>query len=134
MTSREIHQAVLDYVVPLMLKQGKPSMDGNSHCKYRSGTHGETLRCALGFLIEDDRYTPSMEDKSPTIVGQMAPTSNPIWQKAFSTEMGFLCDLQDCHDTSAVECAFNPTLNFNSEFLRLAKRLAKTYNLKWSYP
>lgn len=133
MTSRKIHQAVLDHVVPLMLKQGKPSMDGNSHCKYRSGTHGETLCCAVGFLIDDDNYTPSMENKSPTIVGQMEPTSNPIWRKAFRTDEGFLYELQDCHDTAAVECASNPTLNFNSEFLRLAKRLAKAYNLKWSY-
>lgn len=129
MTPTEIRQAVLDHVVPLMLKQGKPSMDGNTHCKYRSGTHNETLRCALGFLIEDDCYTPSMENKSPSVVGQMNPTSNPIWQKAFSTEMGFLCDLQDCHDTTACECEFDPSINFNSEFLKRAMSLAAAYNL-----
>ncbi len=127
-----IRQAVLDHVVPLMLKQGKPSMEGSA-CKYRSGTHNETLCCAIGFLIEDDLYTPSMEDKSPTIVGQMHPTSNSIWQEAFRTEEGFLYDLQDCHDNSAVECAFNFHLDFNTEFTRRAKRLAKSYNLKWSY-
>ena len=127
-----IRQAVLDHVVPLMLKQGKPSMEGSA-CKYRSGTHNETLCCAIGFLIEDDLYTPSMEDKSPTIVGQMHPTSNPIWQEAFRTEEGFLCDLQDCHDNSAVECAFNSHLDFNTEFTRRAKRFAKAYKIEWRY-
>lgn len=130
MTPTELRQAVFNHVVPLMLKQGKPSMDVHATCKYRSGTHGKTLCCAIGFLIDDDCYTADMENKSPTIVGQMSPTSNPTWQEAFRTEEGFLYELQDCHDTAAVESAFNPALNFNSEFLRLAKRLAKAYNLK----
>lgn len=127
-----IRQAVFDHVVPRMLAQGKPSIEGSA-CKYRSGTHSEPICCAVGFLIDDDNYSPSMEDKSPAIVGRMVPTSNPTWQKAFRSEDHFLCDLQDCHDNSAVECAFNPHLDFNSEFLRRAKNLANSYNLQWRY-
>ena len=118
---------------PLVVTEevGKPSMRGSA-CKYRSGTYNEPLCCALGFLIDDENHTPSMEDKSPTIVGQMFPTSNPTWQEAFRSEDHFLCDLQDCHDSAAVDHLFE-NKNFNAEFTRRAKRLAKTYNLKWSY-
>ena len=132
MTPRELRQAVIDHVVPRMLAQGKPSI-GASTCRYRSGTHNEPLCCAVGFLVDEDKYDFSMEGKSPTILGQMNPTSNPTWQEAFRSEDHFLCDLQDCHDNSAGECARNPHLDFNSEFTRRAKSLAKTYNLQWRY-
>ena len=131
MTLRELRQTTLDYVVKSMLEQGKPSMRAST-CRYRSGTHNEPLCCAVGFLIDEDRYDPIMEDKSPTIVGQMNPTSNPTWQEIFRTDPDFLKELQDCHDSAAVESKFE-NASFIDEFLRRAKRLARIYNLSWSY-
>ena len=131
MTPRELRQAVLDHVVPRMLAQGKPSMEG-SVCLYRSGTHNEPLCCAVGFLIDDDNYGPAMENNSPKIVGQMGPTSNPTWQAAFREESDFLKELQDCHDNAAVDSRFDGT-SFNDEFLKRVQRLAHAYTLSWSY-
>jgi len=131
MTPRELRQTTLDHVVKSMLEQGKPSMRAST-CRYRSGTHNEPLCCAVGFLIDEDRYDFSMEGKSPIILGQMNPTSNPTWQEAFRTESEFLKELQDCHDSAAVDSKFDDD-PFIDGFLRRAKRLARSYNLSWSY-
>lgn len=131
MTPRELRQAVIDYVVPRMLAQGKPSMEG-SVCLYRSGTYNAPLCCAVGFLIDEDNYSREMENNSPKIVGQMVPTSNPTWQAAFREESDFLKELQDCHDNAAVDSRFDGT-SFNEEFLKRVQRLAYIYTLSWSY-
>ena len=131
MTPRELRQAVIDHVVPRMLAQGKPSI-GASTCRYRSGTHNEPLCCAVGFLVDEDKYDFSMEGKSPTILGQMNPTSNPTWKEAFRTESEFLKELQDCHDSAAVDSLFDDE-PFIDGFLKRAKRVARYYNLSWSY-
>lgn len=50
-------QEIFDTVVSHLLQQGKPASDGD-YCVYRT-TDG--LKCAIGVLIPDDEYIPTME-------------------------------------------------------------------------
>jgi hypothetical protein len=63
-----------------MLAQGKPARSPEG-CKYRTR---EGLKCAVGMLIPDSEYSPSMEGKRPSELG--------------FTETDFLDQVQLWHD------------------------------------
>ena len=52
------NQELFDTVSAHLLKQNERSASGNGECLYR-GPSG--LKCAIGCLIPDDRYTPDLE-------------------------------------------------------------------------
>lgn len=54
-------QETFDTVARALVKQGGPSLNEVNRCAYR-GENG--ARCAVGHLIPDDRYDPSMENES----------------------------------------------------------------------
>lgn len=87
-------QEIFDYVTPLLFAQGQRSMlEGGTTCAYR-GEHG--MRCAVGFLIPDDRYIPALEGTSA-----MGPEVSAVLSNVVTTDddLGlFLTDLQDVHD------------------------------------
>ncbi len=58
------HQEAYDTICEGLAKQKRRSADFNGYCKYR-GPNG--LKCAVGVLIPDDKYSVSMEgsDGSP---------------------------------------------------------------------
>ena len=81
-------QEVLEAVSAHLLAQGEVSQGPLGNCRYR-GPRG--LKCALGFLISDEAYSPDLEDHTPV-------------QNAIRTSLGFLPSekllrkLQQVHD------------------------------------
>jgi len=122
-----LKQTILDYVFPALLEQGKPSML-NGKCSYRAGTHAEPLKCAVGFLIDDDLYDSTMENKSSRYLKWYCCTNNPIWQQAFREEDEFLAELQECHDSAAVDSLYESS-SFITLFTQYVKELATKHNL-----
>lgn len=59
-------QAIFDYVVAHLRKQGKPAVGGQyNSCVYRHyDASGAVLMCAVGCLIPDDLYLPRYENDS----------------------------------------------------------------------
>lgn len=56
-------QEIFEKMVTGLYRQGKPSVDlFNGFCKYR-GDGG--TKCAIGFLIDDSEYDPSLEGSTP---------------------------------------------------------------------
>lgn len=84
------HQDAFNLVVRGMRDQGwKKACAGGDWvgglCRYRTGGG---LKCAIGHLIPDDRYSPKMEGMAVNIALTMAGVQ--------VTGLGF--HLQDCHD------------------------------------
>jgi hypothetical protein len=85
------NQEAFDYVVAQLVAQGEPSVSHGSHggvCQYR-GNNG--CRCAAGWLIPDDKYSPNMEGNSVDYppIREVLP-SGP--------DFTLLVDLQSAHD------------------------------------
>ena len=52
------YQKVFDKVATHLMEQGVAAVDKNNSCKYRTG---DGLKCAVGCLIPDNKYTPRLE-------------------------------------------------------------------------
>lgn len=121
MEFNEWKQKVFDTVAPQLLKQGVRSEvvlnESVSACRYRGS--GNT-KCAVGFLIKDEYYNPSLEGigcgsalifesliKSGVFDGVDMTTFQDHWGIASEYIKGgwmsFLVDLQEIHDKSPVE-------------------------------
>lgn len=80
-------QQAFDEIVTFMRKQGRQSRNEYG-CVYR---HAEGLRCAVGCLIPDEKYSPDMEGHN-------------VWGDAFKgekfthSEKDFLIRMQKAHD------------------------------------
>jgi len=127
MDTDAIRQHIVDYVVPLVIAQGKPSMQGRS-CAYRGGTYAAPLKCAIGFMIDDDLYSSEMEGApAHKIMAKGIPTTNPIFRRAFEEDRQFLWNLQQCHD----EASRVAEPNFVHEFKRKVKAFCKRHKLNF---
>ena len=96
MSGQEIFNKVWDWFVV----QGNPrSVNEEGDCNYRGPNNS---RCAVGLLISDACYRPSMEghtartlsDEYPQIIEAIAPTD-------LTEGVKFLMGLQACHDNSS---------------------------------
>jgi hypothetical protein len=105
-------QEIFDYVTPLLFAQGQrsmyPDVNGEPTCAYRGGEAGE-LRCAIGFIIPDELYTPALESEC---------VFNPAVKSVLKDiiPMGicqFLADLQDVHDGWICDGVDGNTASFN---------------------
>jgi hypothetical protein len=107
---------VMDYIVSNLLKQGEKSQEGvfndetetwdsGGDCVYRGfirddqGTIIDTLKCAVGHIIDDDIYDDQLE--SQTIENQFVvdavKTSCENWEMT-DNSLGMLYVLQRIHD------------------------------------
>ena len=89
------HQ-VIEYVRDNLIKQGKQSRSVyNGNCKYRGGEDYD-LKCAIGWLIDDEWYQASFEDKKVTDrrVFSAVEKSVPNWK----IDMDLLQQFQHIHD------------------------------------
>lgn len=92
MTPRMTAQEMFDFVVRKLREQGKPSYNYDvGICQYRYGA----LRCAAGFLIDDDEYRTEFEDDAPT-ARTFAKALDP--QHPLREHMSLACALQCAHD------------------------------------
>lgn len=85
-------QQVFDYVALRLLMQGEKSRSEDGECALRGVRNG--LKCAIGWLIPDELYRPSMEWEGPTdIVAKR-------WTDAHDR---LLANLQSVHDDDPAE-------------------------------
>lgn len=90
-TATYSNQSVFDYAVAHMAAQGRRSTNGDSRCLYR-GPDG--LMCAVGCLIPDEEYSPSLEDM---VVMNITPKQLPQALLPYGDNT-LLHQLQRCHD------------------------------------
>ena len=103
-------QAVFDRAVAgLAAQKFQPSVNG-SGCSYR-GEGGR--KCAVGHLIDDDEYLPSMEGKSAMdLLG--GPSSNPVHS--------FVAQLQRAHDRSTeLEAGQDPVRYMKNRLMTIGR-------------
>lgn len=87
-------QETFDTVVKHLLTQNKRSEDRYSTgCKYKTSTG---LKCAVGCLIPDDKYSPEMEGSS-TLFGQVK-----LLMEDLGHDISLLGRLQGIHDSELV--------------------------------
>ena len=102
-------QTVFNKVVRFLRVQNKRAMNGKV-CAYRAN---DGSKCAVGCLISDKHYNPSIEGAS------LSALSHDDLPAYLSEHWDFLMELQDIHD------CFLPD-NWNDMWIRLAKK----HNLK----
>jgi hypothetical protein len=92
MTTFKTRQEIFNVAFLGMKSQGfKMSVNGNGVCAYRSPNG---LKCAVGFLIPDDKYSKSLEGLSASSEVILGITEVSPHDKRF------LKDLQEIHDIS----------------------------------
>jgi hypothetical protein len=92
-----------------------PDVNGEPTCAYRGGEAGE-LRCAVGFIIPDELYTPSLESECVSNPAVKSVLKNVITPPLDPDGMGicqFLADLQDVHDGWICDGVDGNTASFN---------------------
>src|SRR5687768_4886687 len=92
-------QQVFDAVATHLLTQNERSV-GKSTCLYRDGISksGKQLKCAIGCLIPDEAYTPSIEGKSVALLPDSVIAAAGLAQ----AEQELLVILQILHDDMAI--------------------------------
>jgi hypothetical protein len=94
------------YVADALLRQGRRSIGKDGQCSYR-GMDG--LRCAIGHLIMDDQYNPSMEDDGILDLSNKYPGLS--WMQQHISLLVMLRYLHDVYDTA----------EWREELMRLAE-------------
>lgn len=93
-------QAIFDYVCEKLAGQGRPSYNkqaGTNRCRYRT----EDLRCAVGWLIDDEQYRPQFETMPlPHIVCFLGKIDDPTPEDQYHTT--FLNRIQRAHDWTTI--------------------------------
>lgn len=87
--------------------QRKYSQGQDLLCAYR-GSNGN--KCAIGHLIPDNEYYPSIEGLYLLTVVETVPTL-----KSFQGDMTFLRDLQNAHDSASEAFSFLGTFKMKME-------------------
>ncbi len=82
-------QSIFDSVCRHLSEQGGKSVDPTLGCSYR-GPNG--TKCAVGFLLGDDEYSPSMEGKVAQLIG-LPPR--------LQSHASMLASLQNAHDLNS---------------------------------
>lgn len=99
-------QEIFNIAAGGLLKQNKYSTDVMGQCAYRGIGN---LKCAVGFLIPDDKYAPAMERYSILTIPDLFGLEH------LKGHESFLVELQKIHD----EC---PVSEWNEELRLLAQR------------
>lgn len=113
-------QEVFDTAVSGIIKQGRQSYSDTDNqwiesCLYR-GPNG--TKCAAGFLIPDEVYTPFLEGHNWGEISHKFPN--------LDKHKHLIESLQIIHDEQTSE-------DFLTRFKRQAKNLAKDKKLEWKY-
>lgn len=96
MNRQHVFNQVADHLLRQMAKsEGEDEDQGVGWCLYR-GPHGR--RCAIGCLIPDDVYTPSMEGNGIDDLLRDHPQALPF--EMTDADICFLARLQLIHDDS----------------------------------
>jgi hypothetical protein len=123
----DARQDLFDRAVRGVLEQGKPSTaQADAGCYYRNHAG---LKCAVGHLIDDSDYDPSMER---LVAGKLVER---FPQLGFHGHTLLLSQLQGAHDGAAKLAHY--TNGTPETFLRYfrdkAKRVAESFKLEWRF-
>ena len=112
-------QETFDIVVTNLRKQGCKSLSMSGECRYRTP---EGLRCAAGWLIQDEDYMDDIED---TPVLSTSRKSNKITTliQSYGHNVDLVRELQKVHDIYSVD-------SWEEHFALIATH----YNLKYEEP
>lgn len=119
-------QEIFDFIVNHLRTQGeKASIGEMAGCKYRIEKNGKTLKCAVGCLIKDEFYNPSLENFGAlsTMVLQALNRSLGMDLYRDSETGGLIARMQLVHDRLT-------TNNWEDEFALVAQY----YVLKYTEP
>lgn len=128
-------QRLCDIAVKGVLQQRRPSTFADGKCAYRGE---EGTKCAIGFLIPDELYTPHMEMKGIASIHFYDVRVNQ--DIADDNCIAALSDLQHAHDSSAKST--QRTLDWKDEeakqefvdmFTEAAKMVYISYELEWNH-
>jgi hypothetical protein len=100
-------QEIFDRSVSGLIKQGARSVDYKNTCLYRSPCGN---RCAIGLLIPDEHYTPSIETKGITAFLEIDYLLVEVCKQSgidlnSRAVFSLVTDLQVMHDTFLYNCA-----------------------------
>lgn len=111
-------QELFDYSVGMLIQQGKPSNDcmirARAQCLYR-GVAG--AKCAIGWLIPDNKYRPEMEQM---VLSKVLPLCG--WNNIDQRKASLLFALQGAHD-------YAQTNWWLIDFKNRARRVAERFEL-----
>lgn len=105
-------QEQFDKIAKHLLTQGRKAKDSDGNCVYRSASG---LKCALGCLISDELYSPSMENKDWNDICRTWPELNSAIYPLLAW------DLQRLHDCY-------PVYYWASQL----RKIAAKYNLQYN--
>lgn len=115
-------QEMFDTIIPALLKQGGPSLGPEAAdpesigCMYR-GDDGR--KCAVGVLIPDELYTPSMEGRSAE---DMMKIYLDVQNLLGAENVEFLEAMQQVHDSNPYDAEEWDMNYFIGSYERLASR------------
>lgn len=119
-------QDAFDTALAGIRQQGRPSFGPKGFCAYR-GEGG--CRCAIGWLIPDDRYDPELETKLANHYLVMQALD------ADQMEYAFFSDMQRfLHDFPSREDVFYEPKLFLGKMEASARRFAILYDLIYTAP
>lgn len=106
------HHTIIDYVIDHLVAQGTPAIclsnHGETACAYRQIDGAVVRSCAVGCLIPDEQYDPSMENMSvaPLLEGfeGFVPEVRP---HDYELRVSVLQALQSIHDSHNLGGAFD---------------------------
>lgn len=120
-------QDMFEFVFKKLYQQNRRSVDSNTSCSYR-GFDG--ARCAVGWLIPDEIYSPEMEGyKISGIVGKYSLTDNIYGLPSEITQnLNFLASLQGAHDWKIIDYE-----NFREGLCKTFKSVGIEYKLNTDF-
>jgi hypothetical protein len=116
-------QELVDHIVPLIIAQGRPSLDGLGRPVYRGKYE---CRCPVGMVIPDDQYRPEYEHINCVFL-------TCLQQRHPEASLKILACLQAYHDVAALNCKGrdkerNP--EFLSHFMSQVRHMCAREHLK----
>lgn len=114
------NQALFNKVLRGMRKQGRPAVDDNNRCLYKTK---DGYKCSGGFLITKKQYVEDMEGCTVDIV--------PYFVDKYYPQLRFIRSMQRAHDISANNMGHTGINNkkFIKCFNKRMKYIAKEYTL-----
>jgi hypothetical protein len=112
-------QELVNFVAEKLRAQGRPSLgEEGDNCQYR-GPNG--LRCAAGWLLADEHYTPWLE---ACAVGVTRVRQALIASGVSPAQIRLVGELQNAHDNSGCD---NFVVKFNDALQEICEEVGLTY-------
>ena len=132
-------QGLFNHVVQHLLNQGRAALEVDNSCAYRTE---DDLKCAVGFLIEDAYYLPSLEGTIMPLPNDLVKSSSfhkksmqllhvlemSLQRRLQTDEVRMLRSLQSVHDNNKSEGDV-----FRMAVLRGATRVALEHQLTMQF-